>query len=245
MADNAKQPLLVALGDSITAGVGGKWNKGYAEHLHDLLKTRHPELKLINWGIPGLTVPRLRKAIARGEHLHDTIAQATCIVMTIGGNDLIDALPKKLPEELGQLVEHPSRQLAHDLDELLLTIRSITKSPLYLGDLYNPFPQSPFAAELIGLINRIYLHPLAVRYPSVHIVHLNDVLRGQEHDTIQYYKSGTLRDLKRWWRRPIHPNDQGHELIAHAFFTEIEKPKRPKKPARKKTLKRKSKRKPK
>jgi acyl-CoA thioesterase-1 len=222
VADTAKRPLLVALGDSITAGVGGKWNKGYAEHLHKMLLPHHSELKLINWGIPGLTIPRLRRAIDRGKHLHDTIADASCIVMTIGGNDLISALPKHMPSDLDKLAERPNRQLAHDLDELMLTLRSISQSPIYLGDLYNPFPDSQYAVKLIGLVNRIYVHPLAFRYRSLHIVNLNDVLRGQEPTAIQHYKSGTLRDLKRWWRRPIHPNDQGHKLIAQAFYNAIQ-----------------------
>ena len=247
MADTAKQPLLVALGDSITAGVGGRWNKGYAEHLHELLALRHPELKLVNWGIPGLTIPRLRKAIAEGEHLHDTIADASMIVMTIGGNDLIDALPKKMPSDLERLADRPNQEFARDLDELMLTIRSLTRAPVYLGDLYNPFPESDYAVRLIGMVNRIYLHPLADRYSRVHIVHLNDVLRGQEPSVIQYYKSGTLRDLKRWWRRPIHPNDQGHELIARAFQSAIlaaEKPKSKPKPKSKSKPKRNSPAKP-
>lgn len=222
MADTAGQRLLVALGDSITAGVGGKWNNGYAEHLHELLQRKHGELKLVNWGIPGLTIPRLRKAIAKGEHLHDTIQGASMIVMTIGGNDLLGALPKKMPADLEMLAERPNRQFARDLDELMLTIRSLTRAPIYLGDLYNPFPQSEHAARLIGMVNRIYLHPLADRYSGVHIVHLNDVLRGQEPSVIQYYKSGTQRDLKRWWRRPIHPNDTGHQLIARAFHSTIQ-----------------------
>ncbi|MCX7571685.1 GDSL-type esterase/lipase family protein [Tumebacillus sp. DT12] len=248
MADTAGQRLLVALGDSITAGVGGKWNKGYAEHLHELLQRKHGELKLVNWGIPGLTIPRLRKAIAKGEHLHDTIQGASMIVMTIGGNDLLGTLPKKMPADLEMLAERPNRQFARDLDELMLTIRSLTRAPIYLGDLYNPFPQSEYAARLIGMVNRIYLHPLADRYSGVHIVHLNDVLRGQESTVIQYYKSGTLRDLKRWWRRPIHPNDTGHQLIARAFHSIIrstEPPKPKQKPKQKSKSKPKSPTKPK
>ena len=220
MQESKQTPLLVALGDSITAGVGGKWNRGYPDHLADLLKPAHPELQLINWGIPGLTATRLIKALRKGDHLYDRLAKASWIVMTIGGNDIMNALPRDFSETLPQSPEL-GKQLARQLDVLIATVVSLSGCPIYLGDLYNPFPQSAAAERIIGQINRTTLHPMAKRYKSVHVVHLSETLRGEEADTIQYYASGTMRDMKKFWRRPIHPNDKGHEKIARAFYQTI------------------------
>ncbi|MGB8956950.1 MAG: GDSL-type esterase/lipase family protein [Tumebacillaceae bacterium] len=220
MRESKQTPLLVALGDSITAGVGGKWNRGYPDHLVELLKPEHPELKLINWGIPGLTATRLIKALRKGDHLYDRLADATWIVMTIGGNDIMNALPRNLSESV-----HPSpqlgKQLARQLDVLITTVLSLSCCPIYLGDLYNPFPQSQAAEQIICHINRTTLHPLEQRYRNVQIVHLSETLRGAEADTIQYYAGGTMRDMKKFWRRPIHPNDKGHGIIARAFHEKM------------------------
>lgn len=221
MAETAKTPLLIALGDSITAGVGGKWNRGYPKHLHELLEPHLPELKLINWGIPGLTIPRLTKALRKGKHLHESLAEATCIVMTIGGNDILKALPKNMDEQTHAFTASDRERVANDFDEMMTTLRGLTKSPVYIGDLYNPFPQSPLAATLIGAFNAQLVHPLAERYENVQIVRTSDVLRGQEDRSIQYYKSGTLKDLKKLWRHPIHPNDEGHATLAQAFYQVI------------------------
>ncbi|HEU4963091.1 MAG TPA: GDSL-type esterase/lipase family protein [Bacilli bacterium] len=232
MADTGGRSLLLALGDSITAGVGGKWNKGYPHHLHKLLQQEagddDADLKLINWGIPGLTIPRLTRALQKGKHLHDKLAVADLIVMTIGGNDLMDAMPKKLPDDLPEAVADDAllppllgRQIAEDLDDLMQTLHRLVACPIYLGDMYNPFPASPFATQLIGRMNRQFFHPLPDRYPNVRVVPLSQAIRGQEEENIQYYKSGTLKELKKFWRRPIHPNDQGHEVVAQAFYEAI------------------------
>jgi lysophospholipase L1-like esterase len=221
VAETAKTPLLIALGDSITAGVGGKWNRGYPKHLQDLLEPHLPDLKLINWGIPGLTIPRLTKALRKGEHLHASLAEATCIVMTIGGNDILKALPKKMDEQTHAFTATDRERVAQTLDEMMTTLRGLTKSPVYIGDLYNPFPQSQLAATLIGAFNAQLVHPLAERYENVQIVRASEVLLGQEDRAIQYYKSGTLKDLKKLWRHPIHPNDEGHATLAQAFYQVI------------------------
>ncbi|KEO85072.1 SGNH/GDSL hydrolase family protein [Tumebacillus flagellatus] len=207
---------LIALGDSITAGVGGKWNRGYPAHLAKLLEAKYPGLDLINWGIPGLTIPRLTKALQRGDHLYDKLAAADWIVMTIGGNDIINAFPKHFAETAKLNLE--TQALARELDLLLATLLSLTACPIYLGDLYNPFPQSQAAELIISTLNREHLEPLSRRYQNLHLVRLSTVLRGQESRTIQYFKTGTIRDMKRFFRRPIHPNDEGHQLIADAFY---------------------------
>lgn len=215
MADS-KRKTLVALGDSITAGVGGKWNRGYPTHLAKHLEAHHAELKLINWGIPGLTIPRLTKALRQGDHLYDTLAAADWIVMTIGGNDIINLFPKTFDESVPLTLQ--SAAIARELDLLAATLISLASCPIYLGDLYNPFPQSALAAKLIDSLNAAHLAPLAKRYQNLHLVPLSDVLRGVESRAIQYFKTGTIQDMKKYFRRPIHPNDHGHELIAAAFY---------------------------
>ncbi|MGZ4106584.1 MAG: GDSL-type esterase/lipase family protein [Tumebacillaceae bacterium] len=234
MADTAKTPLLIALGDSITAGVGGKWNRGYPKHLHELLEAHLPDLKLINWGIPGLTIPKLTKALKKGEHLHGSLAEATCIVMTIGGNDILKAMPKNVDEQTHAFTEADRERVAKNLNDMMTTLRELTQSPVYIGDLYNPFPQSPLAATLIGAFNAQLVHPLAQQFDHVYIVRTSEALLGQEDRSIQYYKSGTLRDLKKFWRHPIHPNDEGHAALAQAFYQVIretmQKPQKTEKP---------------
>ncbi|PWK15922.1 SGNH/GDSL hydrolase family protein [Tumebacillus permanentifrigoris] len=210
---------LVALGDSITAGVGGTWNRGYPTHLAKRLEAQHADLKLVNWGIPGLTIPRLTKALRKGDHLYDTLATADWIVMTIGGNDVINLFPKRFDESEPLTLQ--SQTIARELDLLMTTLISLTTCPIYLGNLYNPFPQSELAAHLIGALNRLHLTPLAKRYQHVHLVPLSNVLRGEEPRAIQYFKTGSIQDMKKYFRRPIHPNDHGHELIAEAFYRAI------------------------
>lgn len=234
MPDQAARPLLLALGDSITAGVGGRWNRGYPHHLQELLELAHAEVKLINWGIPGLTSAGLHRALQKGTHLHDKIASATWIVMTIGGNDLLDQVPPELwkqppHESHAAFAEHlrdallQQASFAEQLRDLLRTLRTLTACPLYLGDLYNPFPYTPLARHLLGEVNRTVLHPLARTEKHLHVVRVSDVLAGREPEVIDFYKTGTIQDLKRFrkWRRPIHPNDAGHALIARAFYEKM------------------------
>ncbi|MBL0387226.1 hypothetical protein JJB07_11250 [Tumebacillus sp. ITR2] len=216
------QKSLIALGDSITAGVGGKWGRGYPTHLAKRLEEKYPDLLMVNWGIPGLTIPRLTQALQKGDHLYDKLAAADWIVMTIGGNDIINHFPKNFSETAKLNLR--GETLARELDLLLTTLISLTKCPIYLGDLYNPFPQSTAAEQIIGALNEHHLEPLSRRYKNLHLVRLSTVLRGLESRTIQYYKTGTIQDMKRFFRRPIHPNDEGHEKIADAFYRALTAP---------------------
>lgn len=210
---------LVAIGDSITAGVGAKWNRGYPTLLAKLLEADHPQIKLVNWGIPGLTIPRLTKALQKGDHLYDKLATADWIVMTIGGNDIINHFPKSFAENAKFTLR--AQRLARELDLLIATLISLTSAPIYLGDLYNPFPHSEAATRIINAVNNKHLEALARRYKSVTLVKLSKVFTGHEEQAIQYYKTGTIQDMKKWFHRPIHPNDYGHQQIAEAFYQAI------------------------
>jgi len=218
-------PLLLALGDSITAGVGGSWNRGYPKHLHSLLMPHHAGLELVNWGIPGLTIARLNRALGKGEHLHDRLSRADWIVMTIGGNDILGSLPRRRlgSGREGELTFNLERRrrFARELGELLATLRRFHSGPIYLGDLYDPFPNSPFSACILNGFNKSVLEPLSARDPRLHLVRVSEVLAGRQAEALQYYKSGTMRDLKSWLKRPIHPNDRGHEWIARAFYEKM------------------------
>lgn len=82
------RPVIVAFGDSLTAGYGAEAGRSYPDFLQKLLDDRHYEYRILNLGISGNTT---KDGV---ERLKDVLAQKPAIVIVeFGGNDGLRGLP--------------------------------------------------------------------------------------------------------------------------------------------------------
>jgi acyl-CoA thioesterase-1 len=124
----AKQngPLIVAFGDSLTAGVAGK---SYPEYLEDILQDHGYRYRVENQGVSGDTTT---DGLARIENV--IVTKPALVILEFGGNDGLRGVPVQTIRK--NLEEMISRIQAARIPLVLL---GITLPPNYGPDYVKPF----------------------------------------------------------------------------------------------------------
>ncbi|MGA2183015.1 MAG: arylesterase [Bryobacteraceae bacterium] len=167
------RPVIVAFGDSLTAGYGADPGQSYPDHLQRELDKLGYAYHVVNLGISGETTS---DALAR---VSDAVAQKPRIViLEFGGNDGLRGLP--IPTARANLDQVMARfQAAH----VRILLAGITLPPNYGQDYIRPFqtmyhdlavryhaPLIPFLLEGVfehGLFQQDGIHPNAQGYALV------------------------------------------------------------------------------
>jgi acyl-CoA thioesterase-1 len=89
LQSNVHQPVIVALGDSMTAGYGVAPESSYPAQLERELHTRGFDYHVINLGVTGSTTTQALSRMTRA-----LAAQPDIVIIQLGGNDVSQGIPK-------------------------------------------------------------------------------------------------------------------------------------------------------
>ncbi|THF81195.1 GDSL-type esterase/lipase family protein [Cohnella fermenti] len=205
-----EEALAIAIGDSLTRGMGDDTGNGYVRGALDLLgEARAPKKVrlLANMAVSGLTATKLNEQL-RTKSFASSVAQADLVLFTIGGNDLFrsagtggsldqggDLSLKRLADEL------PATKPR--LAETFKLLREINPGArlVYVG-LYNPFYDVPQARQISGTIAawNEYAQDLAIEDGNATVV--------PTYDLFEAHVAGYLSSDH------FHPNGVGYSRIA-------------------------------
>ena len=232
-----ERPVYVALGDSLAVGVGASSPStlGYVPLAYGSLRGseryRDGGLDLLNVGVAGATSADLVQA---GGQLDSAIAEiinrrdtgpagdeVEIISVDIGGNDLLSLVAPNSPCLESASVE-PCRAafgevlsaLQSNLALTLLRLRTAAPDAIIVTvDLYNPYSgtgdlREPIAEIGVGQANGV-----------IGAVTADPDLRVKTASVFQLFSGRGLQ-----WVAPdgIHPNDNGHAVIAEALLAAID-----------------------
>lgn len=212
--------LFVALGDSITYGLGAsRPSLAYPRVLARLLQhSRRTGSRVCAQVLaePGWTSGALASAVVgNGAPL---FSGSGAIVIWVGGDNLAYAGLAALENRSNALrtIEAGIRQYGVELARLVQYIKMNTRAPILVCTQYNPFPNSPIAEQGIGALNQATA-TVAGRL-GVQLVPSAAWFAGRQSELIAHYRTGTLADVRRP-PLPIHPNDRGHRVIAEGLYS--------------------------
>lgn len=201
--ENIKNTInIVALGDSLTKGMGDDTGKGYVGDIADEAKKRtSKKVSLLNLGINGQTSDQLRKQLQKPE-VQRQIKGADIILITIGGNDLFRG---------GQgLVDYKSENMVKIKKKYLDNLKSIlgqvhlvnSGSTVFFVGLYNPFGNLSTGKETSKVVRRWNYDSaeISADFPKVIFVPTFDLFELKVNDYLYSDK--------------FHPNAKGYRLIA-------------------------------
>lgn len=141
-----KHLKLVGSGDSLTQGVGDTTDQGGYVHLiqEKLDALSHVKVQTFNYGKAGDRSDQILARLQSTPVIQRQIKQANVIVMTVGGNDLMQVLEKSFSnisdQELASAVTNSRQTYQTKLKSLLQAVRQYnSKAPIFVYSVYNPF----------------------------------------------------------------------------------------------------------
>jgi len=138
------------------------------------------------------------------------------VCVLIGGDDIIDNLPRLLSGKASAL-QQTIKASAIAYTTTLRRIRLRTPATLAVGTLYNPYPQTALAEEVIRTYNASIIQPAALACGAA-IAPIYEAFAGAQDALIDGYSTGVAGQPGRAGVYfPIHPNARGHAVIADAF----------------------------
>ncbi|MER1987546.1 MAG: GDSL-type esterase/lipase family protein [Solibacillus sp.] len=140
--DDARPLTYLALGDSLTRGIGDEQNlSGYAGRLANAMELwpAVTEVEMDNRGKNGRHSEKVLELLARG-HYDEELAQADLITMTIGGNDVMKVVKADLFALKKEMFDTARSPFAARYNQIIQEIRKRNEAaPIILVGFYNPF----------------------------------------------------------------------------------------------------------
>ncbi|WP_245622810.1 GDSL-type esterase/lipase family protein [Lysinibacillus contaminans] len=140
--EQAKQLHYLALGDSLTEGVGDEYSQdGYVGRLAGTLQTWSSisEVEIDNRGKRGRRSDQLLKLLEKG-HYDEELQQAQFISMTMGGNDVMKVVKKDVFNLKRNAFDAELLAYEERYSKIIASIREKNPTvPLLLIGFYNPF----------------------------------------------------------------------------------------------------------
>ncbi|MDQ0217965.1 GDSL family lipase [Peribacillus cavernae] len=206
---------IVSIGDSLTQGVGDSTEAGgYLPYLRNRLE-KEPQIttaNFINHGIRGNRTDQLLKRLD-SEKLRQDIIRADCVIITIGGNDIMKVVRENFSNlTMGQF-EQAKTGYEERLEKIMSRVRSYNSSTqIYLVGLYNPFSKWLTAFKELDLIMDEWnesSREIVSRYGDAYFIEIGDIFKQSKEDLL-------------FTEDYFHPNDRGYELIAARIYKNME-----------------------
>ena len=199
---------IVALGDSLTHGVGDDNGEGYVKRLTTKLSERYDtKTSLSNLSVSGARTADLLTLLDTSGTKH-TLQNADLIVMTIGGNDLFPGV-ETLTTNLSEYEPDTNAFIANS-KKIIETIRIHNPdAPIYWMSLYNPFEEFKELGDTSKFVIdwNHQMQTLATQYPEIYIIPVFDLFQGQTKNFL--------------YSDHFHPNNKGYEAISERLIQSI------------------------
>lgn len=244
---------LVAIGDSLTEGIGDSQKKqGYVKRVAKLIEEKYSiDVNTKNYGKAGDRSDQILKRLTDSDKMQQGIKDADVIIMTVGGNDLQQSLMKSvLVKNDGQLKKQLKKQerlYDENLNKLVKKIRELNpKSEIFLFGNYNPiyvhFPDREILNTSVKQFNAINVL-VTKNYPKMHYISIfKQLTYGQyqskkaQKELIQQVKQenadfeknldNNVAEIKNDYITSLdnfHPNNKGYNYMAKTLFDKMKK----------------------
>lgn len=243
---------IVALGDSLTQGVGDPTNSGgYVSRIKNkLTNSGYKKVTTYNYGIAGQRSDQINNRIDNNTNdLSNKLNKANLITVTVGGNDLLQDLQKNaLVSSHNAFVKNMNQEVnnyKYKLDSLLKNIRKHNeKAPVYVFGIYNPiyvyFANVSVINEYVDKVNNMMQDEISNNY-KMHFVNIDFLSYGQYDTKAKQRKLQNMNqdtspfdvdkltnangELNKYIspKDHFHPNNLGYNYMTNQLYSKINK----------------------
>lgn len=227
-----KSVHFVAVGDSLTEGIGDETKRGgYVPLVADALQQKYDlsSVERDNYGVSGERSDQILKRVKKDTDLRNSLASADFITMTVGGNDLFQAFQKNLTAKTAKQFDRPIKKYGEQVTDILTEMRELnSKAPIYVVGIYNPyflnFPDIKAMQTVVDNWND-ETQSITKEASNCFFVPVNDLLyKGiQTKDSEQTNESSSseVKNNALYDEDNFHPNNLGYQLMANAIQEKI------------------------
>lgn len=226
----------VALGDSLTEGVGDTTSQGgFVPLLSESLHNRYSyQVTSVNYGVSGNTSQQILKRMTTDPQIEKDLEKADLLTLTVGGNDVLAVIRKELSHLSLNSFEKPTEAYKERLKEILAKARQDNpKLPIYVLGIYNPFylnfPQLTKMQTVIDNWNKATKEVVDAS-ENVYFVPINDRLykgiNGKEGITESSNSQASITNDALFTGDHFHPNNIGYQIMSNAVMEKINETKK-------------------
>lgn len=221
----------VAIGDSLTEGVGDTTNQGgFVPLLADSLSSAYGyQVATSNYGVSGNTSQQILKRMTEKKAIQDDLKKANLMTLTVGGNDVMAVIRKNLTTLQVSSFTKPAKAYQKRLRQIIEVARSENPNlPIYILGIYNPFylnfPEMTEMQEVIDNWNN-QTEAVTTKYEGVYFVPINELLyKGLDGEEGIVESSGQqtkiINDVL-FTGDHFHPNNTGYRIMSTAVMEKI------------------------
>lgn len=224
---------LVAVGDSLTYGVGDATKSGGYVPLvkQRLMSQDEVEIKTENFGVSGDTSTQIYRRVHKQKKIQKALQKADIITMTVGANDLMKMINKNVLETDLNKVNQGQKAYQKNLKRLMVEIRCYNpQAPVVVAGIYNPFyvyfPEIKDMMTSMHQWNQTTQEVLAT-FDHMYYVDIDQVMTKPKGSILaenQDKDAKTQSERAKEAYNPylfdddhFHPNNRGYQAIAHQF----------------------------
>ncbi|MFP7299245.1 GDSL-type esterase/lipase family protein [Neobacillus niacini] len=201
---------LVALGDSITHGVGDPAKKGYIEGVKEKLEEVHKtSIKVNNYAIPRYSTEKVIRQL-QDKNINAQIKKASYIILYIGTNDFRKSANYQFDPLDAKRINVGKGKFLTNLNFILESIRKENSAaPIFVLGLYQPYVEYSNTKEILSTIKdwNAGIVKAAENFERIEYVATLDLFQDKPKST---YFSDSL-----------HPNPAGYKLIANRLSEKV------------------------
>lgn len=227
---------IVAIGDSLTEGVGDTTSSGgYVPLVANLLEEtdNYKKITTSNYGKSGDRSDQILARFNENETMQEDVEGADIVVLTVGGNDIIQTFKQNFLTITEDSFIAPRETYEENLRMLFTAIKEVNpESELYIFGIYNPY--SAYFPEVIEMQTILkewnnQTQEVVNETENATFVSIADLF---DQTLVQEEKEESLiegTDQKRsevknpylYEEDLFHPNEAGYELMAETLFQAI------------------------
>lgn len=237
--DQKEKIHYVAIGDSLTEGIGDQTKQGgFVPLVANDLKDRYDltAIEIENYGVNGERSDQILKRLKKNSEIQTNIKSADFITLTVGGNDLMKVIQNDLFGISIQSFKRPLQKYQKNVEQLIEEIRKLNgHAPVYILGIYNPFYLNfPEIKDMQTIVNNWNAGTESVvkNADNCYFIPINDLLyQGlnqkvgvTEEGTNQSSTSESTSNSKNnvlYEEDHFHPNNLGYQLMANAVRDEL------------------------
>ena len=216
----------VAIGDSLTEGVGDQTNQGGFVPLLANAISESDDVNVVsqNFGVAGNTSTQIYKRMTKEKKIQSAIKKADVITITVGGNDVMKVIRTQLMNLTERSFEKPALAYQKQLTEIFAFIRDQNpKAQVYVLGIYNPFylnfPDITEMQDIIDHWNQA-TQEIVAQQKKMYFVPINDLLYqgvdGSQGVTTSDGDVQTITNNALFEEDHFHPNNIGYQIMGDA-----------------------------